>query len=124
LIPVASQPDYTPPIDAATWASQFVNTFTVVGGVVTSGDFHADNTTSVSTLDRLFLNSGPCTSGATCSYLSLGSNNTLNVWHGVAGTTFTPTIPESSTWAMMVLGFAGLGYAGYRSSRKGASIAA
>src|SRR5208282_4743228 len=24
------------------------------------------------------------------------------------------TIPETSTWAMMVLGFAGLGYAGFR----------
>jgi hypothetical protein len=30
----------------------------------------------------------------------------------------TPTIPETSTWAMMLLGFAGLGYAGWRSSRK------
>jgi PEP-CTERM motif len=27
----------------------------------------------------------------------------------------TPTaVPEPSTWAMMLLGFAGLGYAGYR----------
>jgi PEP-CTERM motif len=35
----------------------------------------------------------------------------------------TSTIPEPSTWAMMLLGFAGLGFAGYR-SRKAASIAA
>jgi len=28
------------------------------------------------------------------------------------------TAPEPSTWAMMLLGFAGLGFAGYRSSRK------
>jgi hypothetical protein len=27
-------------------------------------------------------------------------------------------VPESSTWAMMLLGFAGLGYAGYRRSRE------
>jgi PEP-CTERM motif len=27
------------------------------------------------------------------------------------------TIPEPSTWAMMVLGFAGLGFAGYRTRR-------
>jgi hypothetical protein len=27
-------------------------------------------------------------------------------------------VPESSTWAMMLLGFAGLGFAGYRASRK------
>ena len=29
-----------------------------------------------------------------------------------------PPIPEPSTWAMMLLGFAGLGFAGYRASRK------
>jgi hypothetical protein len=34
------------------------------------------------------------------------------------------TTPELSTWAMMLLGFAGLGYAGYRRSRKAVSIAA
>ena len=27
-------------------------------------------------------------------------------------------VPEASTWAMMLLGFAGLGYAGWRGSRK------
>ena len=29
----------------------------------------------------------------------------------------TPTTPEASTWVMMLIGFAGLGVAGYRSSR-------
>jgi PEP-CTERM motif len=33
------------------------------------------------------------------------------------------TAPEPSTWAMMMLGFAGLGFAGYRKSHK-AAIAA
>jgi hypothetical protein len=33
-------------------------------------------------------------------------------------------VPEPSTWAMMLLGFAGLGFAGYRTSRKPISIAA
>ena len=33
-------------------------------------------------------------------------------------------VPEPSTWAMMVVGFAGLGFAGYRASRKAAAIAA
>jgi hypothetical protein len=27
-------------------------------------------------------------------------------------------VPELSTWAMMLLGFAGLGYAGFRQTRK------
>jgi PEP-CTERM motif len=30
----------------------------------------------------------------------------------------TPQIPEPSTWAMMLLGFAGLGFAGYRQTRR------
>ncbi len=34
------------------------------------------------------------------------------------------TVPESSTWAMLLLGFAGLGFAGYRSRRWEASGAA
>ena len=30
----------------------------------------------------------------------------------------TTPVPEPSTWAMMLAGFAGLGFAAYRSSRK------
>jgi hypothetical protein len=36
----------------------------------------------------------------------------------------TAVVPEPSTWAMMLLGFAGLGFAGYRSSRRAGVIAA
>jgi hypothetical protein len=46
---------------------------------------------------------------------------------GFADMTFgsaTPGTPEPSTWAMMMLGFAGLGFAGYRASRKSAAFAA
>jgi hypothetical protein len=42
---------------------------------------------------------------------------------GPGSLTFTGSIvPEPSTWAMMVMGFVGLGFAGYRASRKGAAI--
>jgi unsaturated chondroitin disaccharide hydrolase len=34
-----------------------------------------------------------------------------------------PSVPEPSIWAMMLIGFAGLGLAGYRASRKGAAFA-
>ncbi len=34
------------------------------------------------------------------------------------------TVPEPSTWAMLLLGFAGLGFAGHRTSRKAVAIAA
>ena len=33
-----------------------------------------------------------------------------------------PSVPEPSTWAMMALGFAGLGYAGFRSRRTVVSV--
>lgn len=33
-------------------------------------------------------------------------------------------VPEPSTWAMMLIGFAGLGFAGYRASRRTAAFAA
>jgi hypothetical protein len=33
-------------------------------------------------------------------------------------------IPETSTWVMMALGFVGLGFAGYRASRKNVALAA
>jgi hypothetical protein len=34
------------------------------------------------------------------------------------------SVPEPSTWGMMLIGFAGLGYAGYRAQRKPAALAA
>jgi PEP-CTERM motif len=37
--------------------------------------------------------------------------------------TFSRAVPEPSTWAMMLIGFAGLGFVGYRKSRKAVSIA-
>jgi unsaturated chondroitin disaccharide hydrolase len=42
-----------------------------------------------------------------------------NVLDGQPGwVLYSPTVPEPSTWAMMLLGFAGLGYAGYRRARE------
>jgi hypothetical protein len=54
--------------------------------------------------------------GGTPSYLRI-TVSTSPSFSGVGG------VPEPSTWAMMVLGFAGLGFAGYR-SRKAASLPA
>ena len=122
LIPAGSQASYSAPLDATTWSVQGGNSFTVVNGLVTSGAFHADNSTAVSFLDRLWLNFGPCSSGPTCSFLSLGSDDAQYVWTGVGGTTFcSPTgpcstlggpaggVPEPASWAMMLLGFGAIG---------------
>jgi PEP-CTERM motif len=45
-------------------------------------------------------------------------NDDQFVFTNVASSVVAPGTPEPSTWAMMVLGFAGLGYAGYRRTRE------
>ena len=47
---------------------------------------------------------------------------TFAMQNNVAG--LAPGAPEPSTWAMMLLGFAGLGFAGHRTSRKIGAISA
>jgi fibro-slime domain-containing protein len=70
------------------------------------------------------------TAPTTIDDLAPGSTNTVEVFfadrHTVqaalvfdADVTLTPTtVPETSTWAMMLTGFAGLGFATYRRARK------
>ena len=41
-----------------------------------------------------------------------------------ADITFTTAVPEASTWAMMILGFAGIGFIGYRRKNKVSQSAA
>ncbi len=42
---------------------------------------------------------------------------------GIVGVPLAGTVPEPSTWALTLLGFTGLGFAGYRASRKSAALA-
>jgi hypothetical protein len=42
---------------------------------------------------------------------------------GVGGSVITSGVPEPSTWAMMALGFIGLGYAAFRRNAKGRAAA-
>lgn len=46
-----------------------------------------------------------------------------NQYGPVIGNVSVSAVPELSTWAMMLAGFAGLGFAGYRRSRKNATLA-
>jgi hypothetical protein len=55
-----------------------------------------------------------CTSPSGCTMAS-NSSNLAGTFSADVGT--VPTIPEPSTWAMMLLGFAGLGFVGFRSSK-------
>jgi hypothetical protein len=47
-------------------------------------------------------------------------NNSLPT---IQATSDVEAVPEPSTWALMTLGFAGLGFAGWRSRRRSVSIA-
>ena len=62
--------------------------------------------------------------GATFSSLGVTPGTYKWTWGNGANQNFTfvvgaGAIPEPSTWAMMLLGFVGLGFAGYKSSAKG-----
>ena len=49
--------------------------------------------------------------------LTIAAQTNPSEWY--VDTVSVSGVPESSTWAMMLLGFAGLGFVGYRQSRKG-----
>jgi hypothetical protein len=62
-------------------------------------------------------------SGGGLNWTAVGSSVTLR---GLGASKFSPagilSTPEPSTWAMMLLGFVGLGFAGYRSTRRSAIV--
>ena len=50
-----------------------------------------------------------------------GTNNVSKL--GVGGSVITSNVPEPGTWAMMALGFAGLGYVAFRRNMKPPAVA-
>jgi hypothetical protein len=60
------------------------------------------------------------------SYIAPAVTNTFGLDGVNSGNGFvtidavSPGVPEASTWAMMLAGFAGLGYAGWRKARQAA----
>jgi hypothetical protein len=59
----------------------------------------------------------PTSSSETLSFLSIGQKTDVESFALLDSVKVDP-IPELSTWAMMALGFAGLGYVGFRSNRR------
>ncbi len=64
-----------------------------------------------------------------CGAVAGANCNTYEFWDGIHPTAAAhmviadafvavATVPEPSTWAMMIVGFAGIGFMGYRRSRK------
>jgi hypothetical protein len=56
--------------------------------------------------------------------LTLPDGASVTTASGVFDNFVSATVPEPSTWAMMLLGFAGLGFAGYRQRQKFAAASA
>ncbi|RBP04531.1 putative secreted protein with PEP-CTERM sorting signal [Roseiarcus fermentans] len=77
--------------------------------------------------------SGTSTYTGSGANLEVNTSVTLNLKYTVNGgspivvptqTGSTTAVPEPSTWAMLLAGFAGLGFASYRSSRRSGALAA
>jgi hypothetical protein len=107
----------TTPFD--TIGDSAINNFTVSNGQITAASYFAvgvgSYTFGINRINGNFL-AGP-------GGLSGPGGEVFN-GNGFAGVTFTavPTVPEPATWAMMLLGFAGLGFA-FRQSRRKVSFA-
>jgi hypothetical protein len=110
-------------------------TFDVLGTFNTPGSISLTGTFTASPLDNfyfLFIGFSGGVGGGTISSGTLfhcngGCANDLqdNLASDLTGT-FSPQItavPEPSTWAMMILGFAGVGLMAYRRSRKDQGLA-
>jgi hypothetical protein len=78
-----------------------------LAGTITGPDFFAE---------PAFLILSANQAGGPGSAISASLTNTSMT--GASAILFPLMIPEPSTWAMMLIGFAGLGFAGYRRDRK------
>lgn len=58
----------------------------------------------------------------TLSFFAAGGPPGVPPFALLDGVSVTASIPEASTWSMLVVGFAGLGYAGFRAHRKARAV--
>jgi len=91
------------------------NFVTDAAGMMSSVTFYGTNPNSHNTDnfgswtgDTVFGNAEFCDYDGRCNNIAAGGFNNAAAWTVSAG------VPEPSTWAMLLIGFAGLGFAGYR----------
>jgi len=60
------------------------------------------------------LNAGTQTLDLSYDFTGMGDAPSYMITYNTSMTSVTPTIPEPSTWAMMLIGFGGLGFMGWR----------
>jgi hypothetical protein len=95
----------------------------VIGGIIPEEDVVSLYGPDIGT--SLTIDTGTFSAAAGMQMLSATGSGTVTVSEIGVGVTGVGAgaVPESSTWVMMTLGFAGLAFAGYRTSRKSAMVA-
>jgi hypothetical protein len=84
--------------------------------ITIDGTTYAPTVTPISAYAEELTVSGPSLTGST---ITVQPNAGSEPWIFVSEAQFFSTVPEPSTWAMMFIGFAGLGFAGYRKAKGG-----
>jgi hypothetical protein len=114
-----------PNLLGSTWQSRFAalgsNSFTFNDGTPVPGlGFAGQNPPDVDTFFQMFAT----VPGKSYTYSFDFSNNTGGLGATPSELVVTAgSVPEASTWAMLLLGFAGLGFASYRGRRAAVRIA-
>jgi hypothetical protein len=121
----------------------FQTTFTVTGstlGAFFTGQFAADNVISKILLNGQTIYTGPGSGSQFTGWTAFGANNSFQLGAntlefdvvnyaqnggnpaGLNVQFLTAAVPEPSTWAMMILGFLGVGFVSYRRRRSGVAL--
>lgn len=103
---------------------EYAINYSGASGAVSSLIFTLSGLTTASLQSQSYNCSEGC-SGTKNIFFAVDISNVdgRNTLTGNVGATFTPAVPEPATWAMMVLGFAGLGFMTYRRKRQATALA-
>jgi hypothetical protein len=109
-----TNPDVYTAIAASIWYLEYntgANSLSVTGDSAVGGAAPGSSPTGLIALDLAYAAANP-------TGYSLGLYpGTIGQGFAGSGQGFTVGVPEPSTWAMMLVGFAGLGFAGYRTAK-------
>lgn len=103
--------DLSAAIQAAIWQVEYATTASYSGDTGFATDLAA--------IDAMLANNPPSSYDGGVEVGNTGDQGLFNNQHLFT----TQTVPEPSTWAMMLIGFAGLGFAGYRSAKAKTAVA-
>ena len=110
-------PDTAPPIGASPF-NNFLTGLTFSGSPTTSKlvfDYDvASNFTLLADGSQFLLSTRTSGNGGTPALFAVDVINGAGTTGNAGATAFSPAVPETSTWAMMILGFMGVGFLAYR----------